>query len=349
MREKVGKSRNTVFFQCFVAPEGRKVGSLKRRVRSHLARWEMKKCTPLWREVHFQVKICQNIQNTPGVGPLLEVEMSKSAPRSGPKHISKSKCTKHFSFGALLEVAMSKNCTPLWREAHFEVKMYKAHHVRTTCGCSELVSRGRRKGLCTFSKVSKTWGFCSIAKNDGRRGTGHLKRICKDAFSVAGAVQETFSSELLGGQGADFLRGVAFWSIRSSGLLRWFRVTGTALRMTWHFFVACAVLSTGGLEKSQNALVRGRQRCRQLSIFEGSLAELLRFWCCQVWKMKSRRIASFLTLLSSKIEDVSQNCSFLTLLSSKMKEVSQNCFLFDVVNLEKWRHLAELLRFKACK
>jgi hypothetical protein len=38
VREKVGKSRNTVFFQLFVAPEGRKVGSLKRRVRSQLAR-----------------------------------------------------------------------------------------------------------------------------------------------------------------------------------------------------------------------------------------------------------------------------------------------------------------------
>jgi hypothetical protein len=38
MREKVGKARNTVFFQGFVAPEGRKVGSLKRRVRSQLAR-----------------------------------------------------------------------------------------------------------------------------------------------------------------------------------------------------------------------------------------------------------------------------------------------------------------------
>ena len=36
--EKVGKSRNTVFFQWFVAPEGRKVGWLKRRVRSQLAR-----------------------------------------------------------------------------------------------------------------------------------------------------------------------------------------------------------------------------------------------------------------------------------------------------------------------
>ena len=56
MREKVGKSRFTVFVQWFVAPEGRKVGSLKRRVRSQLARWEMKNCTPLWREAHFEVK-----------------------------------------------------------------------------------------------------------------------------------------------------------------------------------------------------------------------------------------------------------------------------------------------------
>ena len=54
--EKVGKSRNTVFFQCFVALEGRKVGSLKRRVRRHLGRWESKNCTPLWREAHLEVK-----------------------------------------------------------------------------------------------------------------------------------------------------------------------------------------------------------------------------------------------------------------------------------------------------
>ena len=63
-----------------------------------------------------------------------------------------------------------------------------------------------------------------------------------------------------------------------SGLLRWFCVTGEALRMTWHhFFVAGAVIETGGVEKSQNASVRGRQLCSQLSIFEGLLAELLRF------------------------------------------------------------------------
>ena len=38
VREKVGQSRNTLFFQWFVAPEGRKVSSLKQRVRSRLGR-----------------------------------------------------------------------------------------------------------------------------------------------------------------------------------------------------------------------------------------------------------------------------------------------------------------------
>ena len=38
-----------VFFWCFVVPKVRKVGSLKRRVRSYLVRWEIKNCMPLWR------------------------------------------------------------------------------------------------------------------------------------------------------------------------------------------------------------------------------------------------------------------------------------------------------------
>ena len=57
-----------------------------------------------------------------------------------------------------------------------------------------------------------------MSKNNGRRGT--FEEDLQRCISVAGAVQETCSSELLGGPGADFLRGVAFWSIRSSGLLR---------------------------------------------------------------------------------------------------------------------------------
>ena len=191
-----------------------------------------KKCTPLWREAHFQVKMykthqvrttfgscdvekvhavvarstspSQNVQNTPGSdhfwklrcrksarrcgakhiskskvlktgglgpllevqmskkcrksarrcgakhiskskctkhlssGPLLEVAMSKSARRCGAKHISKSKCTKHTGFGPLLEVAMSKKCTPLWREAHFQVKSVKNWRSRTPFGGSDV-------------------------------------------------------------------------------------------------------------------------------------------------------------------------------------------------------------------
>jgi hypothetical protein len=36
--EKRGKNRETVFFQCFGAPDGRKLGALKRRVGSYLVR-----------------------------------------------------------------------------------------------------------------------------------------------------------------------------------------------------------------------------------------------------------------------------------------------------------------------
>ena len=44
------------------------------------------------------------------------------------------KCKKTEGYGALLEVAMSKKCTPLWREAHFEVKSAKNGGVRSTFG-----------------------------------------------------------------------------------------------------------------------------------------------------------------------------------------------------------------------
>ena len=192
MREKVGKSRNTVFFQWFGAPEARKVGSLKRRVRSQLARWEMKNCTPLWREAHFQVKMykthqrrttfgswdvekvhavvarstfpSQNVQNTPGSDHFWKLRYRKSARRCGAKHISKSKCTKHTSVGPLLEVEMLKKCTPLWREAHFQVKSVKNWRSRTTFGGSDVEKVSKK---CTplwreahFEvKSAKNWVF----------------------------------------------------------------------------------------------------------------------------------------------------------------------------------------------
>ena len=141
-----------------------------------------KQCTPLWREAHFQVNMyktppvrstfgscdvekahavaarstcpSQNVQNTPCSDHFWKLRCRKSARRCGGKHISKSKCTKHTMFGPLLEVEISKKCTPLWREAHFQVKMLK-HHVRSTFGRSDVVSRGRRKGIVHLVKSER--------------------------------------------------------------------------------------------------------------------------------------------------------------------------------------------------
>ena len=76
----------------------------------------------------------QNVQSTPFSDHFWKLRCRKRARRCGAKHISKSKCTKHLSVGPLLEVEMSKKCTPLWREAHFQVKMLKTPGVRTTFG-----------------------------------------------------------------------------------------------------------------------------------------------------------------------------------------------------------------------
>ena len=103
MREKVGKSRNTVFFQWFGAPEGRKVGSLKRRVRSQLARWE-KNCTPLWREAHFEVKMYKAPQCRTTFGSWDVEKVHAVVARST---FRSQKCQKTDGFGALLDVHMS--------------------------------------------------------------------------------------------------------------------------------------------------------------------------------------------------------------------------------------------------
>ena len=115
---------------------GRKVGLLKRRVRSHVFRGDMKNWTPLWREARFQVKMYKthhsrttfgswdveklhaavvrntfqspNVQNTPFSDHFLKLGCGRIARRCGEKRISNSKCTKHTILGPLFEVGMWK-------------------------------------------------------------------------------------------------------------------------------------------------------------------------------------------------------------------------------------------------
>ena len=80
----------------------------------------------------------QNVKNTRGSDHFWKLRCRKSGRRCGAKHISKSKYTKHHMFAPLLEVRMLEKCTPLWREAHFQVKMYKTLGVRATFGGSDV-------------------------------------------------------------------------------------------------------------------------------------------------------------------------------------------------------------------
>ena len=94
----------------------------------------------------------QSVQKTPAPDHFWKLRCRKSARRCGAKHISKSKCIKQLSVGPLLEVAMSKKCTPLWPEAHFEVKMLKAPGARTTFGSSDVEKSACRCGAKHISK-----------------------------------------------------------------------------------------------------------------------------------------------------------------------------------------------------
>ena len=285
VREKVGKSRNTVFFHWFVAPEDPNVGSLKRRVRSQLAKWEMKNCTPLGREAHFQVKMyktsqlrttfgswdvekvhavvarstfpSQNVQNISAPDHFWKLRCRKNAHRCGAKHLckhEKAKNTSNFDVEKIARVVAgstfpSQNVQNISAPDHFwKLRCRKNAH---RCGAKHIskskcekhhmqeplldvqmpfrVAGARDCGPC--QKVSKPWRFCSISKNDGRRGTFE-EDLERCIFRGKRSTRDMFIRELLGGPGADFLRGVAFWSLRSSGLLRWFCVTGAALRMT---------------------------------------------------------------------------------------------------------------------
>ena len=164
----------------------------------------------------------QKVKDTRGSDHFWKLGRRKSARRCGAKHISKSNCTKHTIPGPLLEVEMLKKCAPLWREAHFQVKMYKTpapdHFWQLRCEKVHAVvarstfpsqnvqnttcSRHFWRFRCRFAWQAQ--GIVHLFKSEQNvrvfvtfpktmASMGHLKRICKDAFSVAGAVQKTCS------------------------------------------------------------------------------------------------------------------------------------------------------------
>ena len=193
--------------------------------------------------------------------------------------------------------------------------MFKTPHVGTAFRGSDVVSRGRRKGLCTLSKVSKTRGFGSISKKDSRRGT----------------FEEDLPRCILSGRCST--RDMFIRAVRRSG--RWFPERGCILEHQIFSFGKMILRDRCSTSYDLASVFQGRHSpldrwsgkiAKRIGTRPSALHSTFHFW------KTSRRIASFLMLSTSKIE-----------------EASQNSFVFDVVKFRNRGSLADLFRFWCCQ
>ena len=261
------------------------------QVRNTFGSWHVQKVYAVVAPSTFR---SQNAQNTSAPEHFWKLRCSKSVRCCGAKHVSNSKCAKDRSPGTLLEVEMFKKCTPLWREASFEVKMSKTRQLRNAFGSWDVQKMHATVAQSTFrlqnvqntsapehfwklrcSKSARRCGAKQISKSkyqkhhmldhfwklrcskSARRcGAKHIsKSKCwtrSDVVSQAQGILNLAKSEQNAKvlwqlqqrwQAWDVWRSAKMPNLKSSGSLRFFSMTGAALRMTWpHFFAAGAIL-----------------------------------------------------------------------------------------------------------
>ena len=321
--------------------------------------WKLR-CRKSVRPCGAKKKRSQNVQNTPCSDHFWKLRCPKSARRCGAKHMSKSKGTKHSSSGPLLEVAMSKKCTAVARSTFRSqnVKNTTSDHFLTfRCRFA-----WQAQGIAHLVKSVQTWGFCSISMHfqkrwqalDIWRGSAKMHfpwqaQYKRHVHQRCSEVRALISWEGLhfGASGLQFCEDDFAWQVQHfvwpgitfSRQAQYFRQVEWKNRKTHWYEAINSALNFPFLKKSRRILSflmlstsKNEEVSQTCFVFDvvknknwGSLAELLRFWCCQVQKLrKSRRIASFLTLSSSRVE-----------------EVSQNCFVFGVVKFKNWVSLTE--------
>ena len=148
-----------VFFQGVVPPEGRTVGSLKRRVPSYVARWQMENCTALWYEAHFRVKWykAHHTQTTFGSGDVKKVHvvLVRSA-------FSSEKCQKLTvsSLDHLWKLRCQKKCRLLRREANTLIGTRHYQAVRSALNFPLLKEVSQIPFFLTMlssSKIADVW------------------------------------------------------------------------------------------------------------------------------------------------------------------------------------------------
>ena len=243
---------------------------------------------------------------------------------------------------------MSKKCTPLWRKAHFEVKMYKTHQRRTTFGSWDVEKVHAVVARSTFrsQNVQNTtcsrhfWRFrCRFAWQ--AQGIVHLVKS-EQNVRVLSHFQKPWQAWGIWRGSAKMIcifcgrrstKDMFMRDVRRSG--RWFPERGCILEHQICRFAKMILRDRCSTSYDLASIFRGRRST--LDRWSGKIAKRIgtrlsalhltfHFW------RKSRRIALFLMLSSSKIE-----------------EVSQNCFVLDVVKFKNCRRLVELFRFWCCQ
>ena len=129
-----------------------------------------KKCTPLWRKAHFQVKMykTQGVRTTFGSCDVEKVYAVVARSTFRSQNVQNTSASDHFL----------KKCTPLWREAHFQVKMYKTPQLRTTFGSQDVEKVHAVVARSTFP-----------SQNDpNTRGSDHFWKLrCRKSARRCGA------------------------------------------------------------------------------------------------------------------------------------------------------------------
>ena len=230
------------------------------------------------------------------------------------KHISKSKVLKTDGLRPLLEVEMLKKC---------------AKHMSSKCKNTTCCDR-----FWTF-RCRFAWQVQGIHRAK-RRGFVAFPKTMADIWR--GSPNMHFA-----GRGST--RDISIRDVRRSG--RRFPHRGCILERQIFRFATMILRDRCSTSYDLASLFRGRRStldrwngkiAKRIGTRPSALHSTFRFW------RKSRRIASFLMLSTSKIEEVLQNCfvfdveiqklresrktaAFLMLSSSKIEEVSQNSFV----------------------
>ena len=165
---KGGRVANHCVFSNELSLEGRAVGSLQRRVRSHLARWEIKNCTQLWREAHVEVKMYKtpqlrstfrswNVEKVHAIVARSTFRSQSAQCTSRSEHFWKLRCPKSARHCGAKHISKSRASKNSWSRTTFGRQM--SCRVAGASDFAPCQKWGKREGFVAISKCWQAWDF----------------------------------------------------------------------------------------------------------------------------------------------------------------------------------------------